>query len=231
MRTTGPSPLPSQWISMSSGRSTVGTPRKLPSHVMRLRRLFIPLAVAAPLVLAPAASARDWEVNAVDWLFTPTETTVAVGDSVTWNFTAAGHTSTSVAGQAETWNSAPSGTNPAGSTFTHVFTKPGRYEYICIPHEDFMKGAIEVRGGALLATLQTKRIGRGVKLSFHLNGEARVIYRLKGPSRRTIRRGTLEPGAHSLRIRRLRRGAYRGVLTATDPSGTQIRRTNSFRIR
>src|ERR671915_2203150 len=113
---------------------------------MRPQRLIIVLALAVPLVLAAPASARDWAVDAVDWQFVPLETTVDVGDSVTWRFAAAGHTSTSVAGQAESWNSAPSGTNPVGSTFTHVFTKPGRYEYICIPHQDFMRGVVEVRG-------------------------------------------------------------------------------------
>jgi plastocyanin len=198
---------------------------------MRLQRLVTALAVAAPLVLAPAASARDWTVDAVDWQFAPAETTVSVGDSVTWRFAAAGHTSTSLAGQAESWNSAPSGTNPVGSTYRHVFTKPGRYEYICIPHQDFMSGVVEVRGGGpLVASLRTKRRGRSVRLRFRLGAQADVTYRLKGPSRRTIRRENLGPGEHSLRIRRLRRGMYRGVLTATQSSGTKARRANSFRI-
>jgi len=114
-----------------------------------------------------------------------------------------------------------------------VFTKPGRYEYICIPHADFMRGVVEVSGAAsspLLASLATRKRGRAVRVRFRLNAPARVIYRLKGPSRRTIRRGTLAPGQHSLRVRRLRRGAYRGALTATDASGRKARRTNSFRI-
>ncbi len=199
-----------------------------------MKRLLTALAVAAPLVLAPAASARDWTVDAGDFQFRPQETTVAVGDSVTWEFTAAGHTSTSLSGQAESWNSAPSGTNPAGTTFTYVFTKPGRYQYVCIPHQDFMRGVVEVRGGGngspLVASLATRRSGRAVRVSFRLNAGASVIYRLKGPSRRTVRRGNLAPGEHGLRIRRLRRGRYQGTLTATAPSGRKVRRTNSFTI-
>jgi plastocyanin len=200
-------------------------------------RLLTALAVAVPLVLAPAASARDWSVEAVDWQFLPQETTVEVGDSITWRFTAAGHTSTSVAGQAESWNSAPTGSNPAGSAYTYVFTKPGRYEYICIPHQDFMRGVVEVRGGSggaggpLLASLATRRSGRAVRISFRLGADASVIYRLRGPSRRTVRRADLGPGDHRLRIRRLRRGVYHGTLTATDASGQKVRRANSFRIR
>ena len=205
---------------------------------MRVQRIALTIfGLAAGLVFPPAASARDWSVDAIDWQFVPAQTTVAVGDSVTWRFTAAGHTSTSLGGQAESWNSAPSGTNPAGSTYTHIFTKPGRYEYICIPHQDFMRGVIEVRGDSsgtsspVLASLRTRRMKRGVRLRFRLNGAARVTYRLKGPSRRTIRRGALGAGEHTLRIRRLRRGAYRGELTATDASGRKTRRYNSFRIR
>jgi plastocyanin len=203
---------------------------------MRSQGLLIAIAAVVPFALAPAASARDWSVEAADWQFLPAETTVAVGDSVTWRFTAAGHTSTSLAGQAESWNSAQSGTNPAGTTYTHVFTKPGRYQYICIPHQDFMRGVVEVRdaGGAdagpVLSSLRTKRMRRGVRLSFRLSARATVTYRLKGPSRRIIRRRELGAGEHRLRIRRLKRGFYRGVLTAAAESGT-TRRKNSFRVR
>jgi plastocyanin len=201
---------------------------------MRLARLVIPLAVIAPLGLASGASARDWRVDAVDFAFIPTESRVVVGDSVTWNFTAAGHTSTSVGGQGESWNSAPTGTNAAGTTFTHVFTKPGRYEYICVPHQSLMKGVIEVRANSLggsIDYLTTKRRGRRVTLTFRLNRAAAVSYRLRGPSRRTVKRDRLGAGPHRLAVRHLKRGRYRGVLTATDASGRASRARNSFRIR
>ena len=201
---------------------------------MRLARLAIPLAVIAPLGLAQGASARDWSVDAVDFAFIPKETTIDVGDSVTWKFTVAGHTSTSRGGQAESWNSAPNSTNPAGSAYTHVFTKPGRYQYVCVPHEDFMTGVIEVRGttaGSSIGYLRTRRRGRAVRLAFGLNQSATVTYRLRGPLRRTVKRGRLGAGPHRLGVRRLRRGRYRGVLIATDAAGRTSRARNSFRIR
>ena len=37
-----------------------------------------------------------------------------------------------------------SGTNPAGKSFTHQFDTPGKYQYVCLQHRDFMNGSIEV---------------------------------------------------------------------------------------
>lgn len=202
---------------------------------MRMKRPFTALAVALalPFVLSPGASARDWSVDAVDWQFIAPTTTVRAGDSVTWRFQVGGHTSTSLPNQAESWNSSSSGTNAAGSTYTHVFTKPGRYQYVCIPHRDFMSGVIEVKPSAdapLVSSFRTKRTGRAVRVSFSLSREAKVTYRLKGPSRRIVRRGSLASGPHSVRVRRLRSGSYRGVLTATDGSGRTWRRSKAFRV-
>jgi plastocyanin len=193
-------------------------------------RLVVVLSAVFVLSLAPAASARDWKVDAVDWQFAPSVTKVAVGDSVTWSFTVAGHTSTSDSGQAESWNSASHGSNPAGTTYTHRFTKPGRFSYYCIPHQAFMTGVVEVSAGAALASLATKRYGHSVRLRFRLRRPAKVVYKLTGPSSRKITRRRLGAGRHRLRVSGLRSGAYSGVLTATDDSGKKSRRHNSFRI-
>lgn len=201
---------------------------------MRLERLLIPLALIAPLGLASGASAADWTVDVVDFAFVPYETRIEVGDSVTWNFVAAGHTSTSVEGQGESWNSAPNGTNPAGTTFRHVFTRPGRYRYICIPHQTFMTGVVEVAGDRVTDSIdgvRTRRRGSSVRVTFRLNEPAAVSYRLRGPSRRTVKRSRLRTGRHGLSVRRLKRGRYRGVLTATDDFGNTTKARNSFRIR
>src|SRR3990170_1404984 len=113
---------------------------------MPLNRLLIPLALLISLVAASPAAAFNWRVDATEgFTFEPAERYVAVGDSVTWNFQDDGHTSTSVRGQAESWNSAASGeTNAAGTAYPHTFTIPGRYEYVCTPHQTFMKGVIQV---------------------------------------------------------------------------------------
>jgi plastocyanin len=201
---------------------------------MRPNRLVVPLACLFALLLAAPAAASDWSTNVIDFEFQPAERKIAVGDSVTWNFQIAGHTSESVGGQPDSWKSIETGTNEAGTSFTHVFNTPGRYQYVCTPHRDFMKGVIEVGTDAVVDSLdrfRTRRSGKRVRISFRLNEPATVRYSLKGPSRRTVRRGRLAAGAHSFTVRRLRRGTYRGVLTVVDDFDKKITPRNFFVIR
>jgi len=201
---------------------------------MSLQRLLIPLAVLTPLALASPAVAFDWPTEVVDFEFKPAERRIALGDSVSWNFTAGGHTSTSLRGQPDSWNSVPAGTNAAGSSYTKVFNTPGRYQYMCIPHQSFMKGVIEVGTDEVVDSLdnfKSKRTGKRVRLSFLLNEPAIVTYRLKGPTRRTVKRGRLDAGTHSFTLRRLKRGTYRGVLTVVDDFDKKITPRNFFVIR
>jgi|SRR5215210_6695253 len=201
---------------------------------MPSKRLALPLAVLFALLPAAPAAAFDWTTNVVDFEFQPAQRKIAVGDSVTWHFQIAGHTTTSVGGQPDSWNSVPSGTNEAGTTYTHVFDTPGRYQYVCIPHRDFMKGVIEVGDDAVadsVSRFRSKRTGKRVKISFVLNEPATVRYSLKGPSRRTVKRGRLAAGAHSFTVRRLKRGTYRGVLTVVDDFDNKVTPRNFFVIR
>jgi len=202
---------------------------------MPRNRLPIPLALLVFFALASPAAAADWGVNVVDFQFVPKERQIAVGDSVTWNFNVAGHTSTSKRGQPESWNSAPAGgTNSAGVPFTKVFKTPGRYQYICIPHQAFMGGVIQVGTDAVADTLdnfKTRRTANRVKLSFLLNEPAMVTYKLTGKSRRTVKKGRLAAGRHSFTLRRLKRGSYRGVLAVVDDFDKKVTARNSFVIR
>lgn len=201
---------------------------------MRLKRLLIPAALLTPLALASPAAAVDWKVDQIDFEFRPAERQIAVGDSVTWNFSSDGHTSTSQRGQADSWNSVPEGTNAAGTTYTKVFNTPGRYQYICVPHQTFMKGVIQVGSDTVadsVGKFRSKRTGNRVKLSFRLNEPATVTYKLKGPSRRTVKRGRLRAGTHSFTLRRLKPGTYRGVMTVTDDFDKKVTPRNSFVIR
>lgn len=201
---------------------------------MRPQRLLIPLALLTPLVLASPAAAFDWSTEVIDFEFKPAERQIAVGDSVTWNFTAGGHTTTSLRGQPDSWNSVSEGTNSAGSSFTKVFDTPGRYQYVCTPHRTFMKGVVQVGTDTVVDTLdnfRSARRGNRVKLSFVLNEPATVTYRLKGPSPRTVRRGRLDAGTHSFTVRRLKRGTYRGVLTVVDDFDKKVTAKNFFVIR
>ena len=73
--------------------------------------------------------------------------------------------------------------------------------------------------------------GQPFRLSFRLNEPATVSYSLRGPSRRTVKRGRLAAGTHGFTLRRLRRGAYRGVLTVVDDFDKKTTPRNSFVIR
>jgi plastocyanin len=202
---------------------------------MRLNRLLIPLAVCLPLVLASPAAAFDWKVNVIDYEFQPKERAIAVGDSVTWNFAVDGHTATSRRGQPDSWNSAPGGgTNSAGAPFTKVFNTPGRYQYICVPHQSFMEGVIQVGTDTVpdpIDNFKSKRTGNRVKLSYLLNEPATVTYKLTGRSRRTVKKGRQSAGRHSFTLRSLRRGTYRGVLTVVDDFDKKTTPRNFFVIR
>jgi plastocyanin len=199
---------------------------------MRARQLLLPLALLTLLASASPAAAFDWKVEVVDYEFRPAERRIALGDSVTWNFSAAGHTTTSVRGQPDRWDS---GLAAAGTPYTHTFNTPGRFQYICVPHQTFpMRGVIEVGTDLVVDSidnLKSRRTGNRVRLSFLLNEAATVTYRLRGPSPRTVRRGRLGAGTHSITVRRLRRGTYRGVLTVVDDFDKKITPRTFFVIR
>jgi plastocyanin len=199
---------------------------------MRTIRLVLPLALLPAFALASPAAAAEWRVDALDYKFVAAFQHVEVGDSVAWSFQNDGHTSTSVARQAERWDS---GSVAAGGVYRHTFTRPGRYQYICIPHQTFpMKGVIEVGTDAVVDSLdnfRSRRTGNRVRLSFRLNEPATVRYSLRGPTRRTVRLGRLAAGARSFTLRRLRRGTYRGVLTVVDDFDKKTTARNFFVIR
>jgi plastocyanin len=201
---------------------------------MRRHRLLpIPLALLLALAAAAPAGAVDVDVGVVDFEFKPRQRAIGVGDTVVWRFGVGGHTTTAVRGQAERWNSGPRST-PGGQTFRHTFNRPGRFQYYCIPHEGFMDGVIQVGSDAVRDTVdafKTKRSGASVRVSFKLNEAATVTYRLRGPERKTVRRGRLAAGRHSFRVRNLDAGSYRGTLKLTDDFDKSAKPTSSFVIR
>src|SRR4051794_22539301 len=54
--------------------------------------------------------------------------TIHIGDTIHWVLDAGSHTTTSVLGSAEAWNS---GTMMVGATFDHTFTHSGVFAYYC----------------------------------------------------------------------------------------------------
>jgi plastocyanin len=204
---------------------------------VRLRPITLALAVGIALAFAaPAAAMSDYRVNVINFEFQPGTQAIAVGDSVTWDFVEGGHTTTSLRGQPDSWDSTPAGSssNSTGDLFTHQFNTPGRYQYVCIPHRDFMKGVIVVGTDTVQKTVsrfRTIRRGHRAKVSFKLNEPATVKYTLRGPSKKTVKKGRLLPGKRSFSVRRLKKGSYKGVLTAVDDFDKRATATKRFVVR
>ena len=75
------------------------------------------------------------------------------------------------------------------------------------------------------------RRANDVKITYELNEAATVTYKLKGPSRRTVKRGRDRPGKYSFRLKNLKPGDYRGTLTMVDDFDKRSTARNSFVVR
>jgi plastocyanin len=81
--------------------------------------------------------------------FSPEEVTVAVGETVRWEWAGSGHNvePTEVPAGAD-WSGTPGGggdTYDTGYVYEHAFEVAGRYDYECVPHGSFgMVGAVIV---------------------------------------------------------------------------------------
>lgn len=199
---------------------------------MRSLRLLAPLTLIFAVGSAAPATAADFDVAVPDFGFEPPRQQVAVGDRVTWTFSDdVMHSTRALRGQADSWNS---GLKAMDATFSRVFTKPGRFDYICEPHP-FMEGRITVGRDAETDTVdnfRSVRRGNDVTIKFTLNEAAKATYKLtKGASRRTVGGRRLRAGRHSFRLRNLRVGQYQGTLTLVDDFAKKVTPKNFFVIR
>jgi plastocyanin len=104
----------------------------------------VPIAVASLVLLLPAcggssgggSSAKPGHVDVKDDFFSPSTIDVAVGDTVTWDFT--GNATHNVTGPGF-----DSGNLSKGKTFTHTFNKADTYSYVCTIHTG-MTGKVKV---------------------------------------------------------------------------------------
>jgi plastocyanin len=107
-------------------------------------------------LLAGPATAATQTVNVGPGIaFSPPTTTVTIGDTVTWNFVASFHSTTSDATTGpETWDSGV--VLSAGTMFSHTFTNSGTYPYYCKVHSSAggtaMNGVVIVNAAAPTAT-------------------------------------------------------------------------------
>jgi plastocyanin len=186
---------------------------------MVLRLLRLPLALLIAVAAAAVAFAADRPVSALDFRFEERMIEIDRGDSVVWSFVTGGHTTTSEPGQAESWDSRAKN---AGATFRHTFDTPGRYQYVCVPHQAFdppMAGVVQVgqdRHRRSHASFEQTASGSTITMSFRLLEPAKATLKLDGPSLRSVTRRRLARGRHSIRFRRLRAGTYRGTATFVD---------------
>jgi plastocyanin len=70
-------------------------------------------------------------VHVADFQFTPATVNIQPGDMVHWVWDGGTHSTTSVSGSAESWNS---GNLSTGATFDHTFTNTGTFAYFCDIH-------------------------------------------------------------------------------------------------
>ena len=102
-----------------------------------------------------AAAVSDSTVSMLDNSFSPEPVTVPAGTTIIWtNSGRMPHTSTSKDGL---WDS---GLMKAGQSFSFLFDKTGRYEYVCIFHPD-MVGTVNVQGGGAAVALTLALPGAG----------------------------------------------------------------------
>jgi plastocyanin len=199
---------------------------------MRMNRLLlVPLTAAAALGVAAPSLAADVGVDVKDFDFGPKTQKVAVGDTVTWTFVNGGHSTTSNSNQPEKWNS---DVQDKGKTFTHTFTHPGKYQYYCIPHRDFMKGTLVVGTDTVKKTVgavAAKVKGTTVTLSFKLNEPAVATLKLKGAKKKTVKTKRLKAGNRTIVVKKLKAGSYSGTLTLSDDFDNKTTKKKSFRVK
>jgi plastocyanin len=197
----------------------------------RKRLILVPLTAIAALCVASPSLAAESTIGVANYDFSPGNETIAVGDTVTWSFNEGQHSTTSLPGQPDSWDS---DTKNTGATFQKTFTKPGRYQYLCTPHESFMRGVLVVGKDTVKKTagkVSAKVSGTKATISFKLNEAASATLKLKGAANRTVKRKRLKTGEQSIVVKKLKAGGYTGTLTLTDDFDKKTNVKRSFKIR
>jgi trimeric autotransporter adhesin len=97
-------------------------------------------------------------VDVVNFAFSPKAVSINVGDTIHWVWDANFHSTTSVSGIAEQWDS---GVHDTPFTFDHTFTTVGSFAYYCVIHgfdngdgtAGGMSGTITVNGAPILDSI------------------------------------------------------------------------------
>jgi len=164
--------------------------------------------------------------------FFPNVVRVATDDTVLWfwNGPDLNHTVTSDPGQAESFDSDPTGVpvHPRNDVHSHRFTHVGRFTYFCRIHPTTMRGAVEVVEPPAVDETRPRlsRVranGATRRLRFRVSERATVLARIERPRRgrwRAVRSFdlTAKRGRNRARmpLRGLAPGRYRARLVAYD---------------
>jgi plastocyanin len=213
------------------------------------------LVVAAFVLGAPASAfAADQTVHGQDGTsgqWSPTNVSVHVGDTVTWDFadTSQAH---NVASNSSNWTlTSPIQTHHPPVSFT--FTAAGTYDFVCNVHPDTMKGTVSVDAPPppppplseqpfpndqhaptvlevtdnrrpAVTRVHASRIAHGVRVRFRTSEPGRVTIRVRHGKTlkvRTVR--VRRAGVKTLRVRGLAAGDYTITLRARDLAGNRSR--------
>lgn len=119
--------------------------------------MLVAITAAIGIAISPSYAGKTVTVTMTDEpaRFVPEDIHIKVGTTVVWKNTGATlHSVTADPSKAQVAShiSLPKGAKefdsgfmPPGATFSHTFTVPGEYKYICIPHEqNGMLGEVDV---------------------------------------------------------------------------------------
>jgi plastocyanin len=206
------------------------------------------LITAAVVALgAAAAPAQAADVSIANYSFMPSSITIAQGDTVKWTWAGpdTNHSVTAGSGQADSWDSDPSGTaltinHPKGDTFSHTFNTTGTFTYFCKVHS-YMTGKVMVvlpgsgpppdttapklskvsaTGGRKCKKGQKNCKGKQTVLRFNLSEPATVKVRVPKHKAANVTR-SLKAGSNTIKFStgKLPPGKWTLKLSASDSSG------------
>lgn len=126
---------------------------------------FTVLAIMITFFLSPVY-ATTHNVSVANFSFSPANINATVGDTIKWNWSNGGHTTTCNGSSgtirpsgAAPWNA---NINSGSPTFSYVLTVEGDYHYVCTPHAPDMAGNINASPSSIT---QLTEIVRGYELS------------------------------------------------------------------
>jgi plastocyanin len=209
-----------------------------------MTRVALIVLLVAGAFAAPARAATK-DVSVSGFAFSPATVDIAPGDTVKWTFAGpdTNHSTTSDAGQSESWESDPGIAMPVhtvGDTFSHTFNATGQFGYFCRVHP-YMRGTIRVTAAGQPApgggqpqpqqptadttapVIGMPRVSvRRRRVPFRLDEVARVEGKLRGPKTRRTLTLNGRAGTNVLKLpKRLRAGRYALALIATDAAGNR----------